>query len=121
MFFVIQRHSKDQMKQFIAYTISRYISSSSSENIIFEFKTEDGPKRKWAHKSEVILLTEDKELFEKTYDRLQQIKGVHVEQITKAQEELGAKIDAFVEEIHKEFGEIRDTCCRLCEGQKPAQ
>lgn len=77
MYYVIQRHHGDPKKHYLAYTVPRYISSENSQNIIFEFRHNDTVKRKWAPKDEIVLLTDDEQLFKRHFKNLK-VLSAHI-------------------------------------------
>lgn len=107
MYYVIQRHHGDPRKHYLAYTVPKYISSQNSQNIIFEFQHEGTVKRKWAPKEEIVLLTDDKELFQTTLRRLEELKHAHFEKIDAAQTQLNNEISALLSTMQNEFDNIR--------------
>lgn len=107
MYYVIQRHHNNHKKHYFAYTVTKYIAAKNTQNIIFEIHQNDGVKRKWSPKEDIILLTEDKELFRTTYERLEVITSKHMEKIDAVQEELNREIEAFHQNIQKEFDLIK--------------
>lgn len=72
--FVIQRLFNNPKKQYIAYQVDHYFVSLKGENIVFEFNIDNQASRKWAPKRDIILLTEDRNLFIDTLDRLKEIE-----------------------------------------------
>jgi predicted transcriptional regulator len=107
MYYVIQRHHGDPKKHYLAYTVPRYISSESSQNIIFEFHRDGAVKRKWAAKEEIVLLTDDKELFQKILHKLEALKNAHLEKIDAAQTQLNHEINALLNTMQNEFETIQ--------------
>jgi hypothetical protein len=108
MYYVIQRHNGDPKKHYIAYTVPKYISSDNSKNIIFEFKHEGQIKRKWTSKEEIILLTDNKELFYATLQKLETLKNAHLEEINKAEEKLEHEITRMLAAMQNEFDTIKN-------------
>lgn len=107
MYYVIQRHKGDPKKHYLAYSVPRYISSQNSLNVIFEFQQEGAVKRKWAPKEEIILLTDDQELFQTTLMRLEELKKAHIEKIDAAQAQLNHEIASLLNTMQQEFDKIR--------------
>lgn len=106
MYYVIQRHHNNHQKHYFAYAVVKYITAKNTHNIIFEITQEGVTKRKWSPKKDIILLTDDKELFRNTLERLEAIKEHHLEKINAAQEKLNQEINQFHEAIQKEFETI---------------
>lgn len=109
MYYVIQRHQGDPKKHYLAYSVPRYISSQNSQNIIFEFQHDGAVKRKWAPKEEIVLLTDDKQLFQTTLKRLEELKSGHFEKIDAAQAQLNHEINALLNTMQNEFEKIKET------------
>lgn len=107
MCYVIQRHQGDPKKHYIAYRVPKYISSKNSQNIIFEFQHEGTVKRKWAPKDEIILLTDDQELFQTTLTRLEELKQSHIKKIDAAQAQLNHEFSSLLNTMQNEFDTIR--------------
>ncbi|WP_310439334.1 hypothetical protein [Sulfuricurvum sp.] len=107
MYYVIQRHHGDPKKHYLAYTVPRYISSENSQNIIFEFRHNDSVKRKWAPKEEIVLLTDDEQLFQITLKKLELLKRSHLERIDAAEAQLNQEIFALLNTMQSEFETIK--------------
>ncbi len=107
MYYVIQRVRGNPTKHYIAYTVSRYITSASSENVIMEFKKEPTPKRKWAPKDVIILITANKELFQTTLQQLERIQSAHLEKIHSIKTQLDNELESMVNELQAEFSKIK--------------
>lgn len=108
MYYVIQRHHGDPKKHYIAYSVPRYISSENSQNVIFEFKHEGQIKRKWTSKEEIVLLTENRELFEKVLRQLEDLKQTHLKKIDTAEKQLDEAIGRMLSEMQQQFVTIKD-------------
>lgn len=107
MYYVIQRHHGDSKKHYLAYAVPRYISSNNTHNIIFEFRHEGVVKRKWAPKEEIVLLTDDEQLFKSTLEKLEAIKQSHLEKIDAAEAQLNLEIHSFLNAMQSEFDTIK--------------
>ncbi|WP_295051703.1 hypothetical protein [Sulfuricurvum sp.] len=107
MYYVIQRHHGDPKKHYLAYTVPRYISSENSQNIIFEFRHNDSVKRKWAPKEEIVLLTDDEQLFQTTLQKLEHLKRNHLERIDAAEAQLNQEVFAMLNTMQTEFETIK--------------
>lgn len=107
MYYVIQRHHGDPKKHYLAYSVPRYISSEKSQNIIFEFQHNGETKRKWAPKEEIVLLTDDHELFQTTLKKLESLKSSHLEKIDIAQTQLNNEINALLNTMKNAFETIQ--------------
>jgi hypothetical protein len=107
MYYVIQRHHSDPKKHYLAYTVPRYISSENSQNIIFEFRHNDTIKRKWAPKEEIVLLTDDEQLFQATLKKLEALKRTHLERIGAVETQLNQEISSMLNAMQSEFETIK--------------
>lgn len=107
MYYVIQKHHGDPKKHYLAYTVPRYISSQNSQNIIFEFRHNDTVKRKWAPKEEIVLLTDDEQLFQTTLQKLEELKRSHLERIDAAEAQLNHEIFSMLNSMQVEFEIIK--------------
>lgn len=107
MYYVIQHYHNDPKKHYLAFHVPRYIASEKSKNVIFEFQHEGAVKRKWAPKEEIVLITEDLELFESTLRKLETIKKHHLERINTAETQLKDEIDAMLGAMQQEFDSIK--------------
>ena len=112
MYYVIKRQHTSPLTTFISFPVPKYIASKNSENVIFEFQKNGKPERKWVKKSDIILLTDNKEFFIKTVDHFKEVEATQQKLIDAAQEQLNQSIETFTETMHTEideFSEIRDS------------
>ncbi len=107
MYYVIQRHQGDPKKHYLAYSVPKYISSENSVNIIFEFQHNGAVKRKWAPKEEIVLLTDDQELFQTTLQKLEALKTSHLEKIDIAEAQLNHEIASMLNAMQSAFQTIK--------------
>lgn len=107
MYYVIQRHHNNYQKHYFAYVVAKFIAAKNTHNVIFEIKRDGLMKRKWAPKEDIILLTDNKEVFRTTLEHLETIKNHHLENINAAQEQLNLQISHFNETMQKEFETIK--------------
>ncbi len=107
MYYVIQRHYGDPKKHYLAYSVPKYISSENSQNIIFEFRHDGQIKRKWTAKEEIILLTDDKELFYATLRKLEDLKEYHLAKINAAEDQLNHEVSMLLTAMQHEFDTIK--------------
>ena len=103
MYYVIQRKYYDPKKFYLAFRVPKFIASKNSKNIIFEFTIDGKVKRKWAPKDEVVLLTDNIELFQKTLERFDTIEEKHQEQLHIAQQKVQDVLHDFEREMQDEF------------------
>lgn len=109
MYYVIQRHHNNHKKHFFAYSVAKYITAKNTLNIIFEINQNGVMKRKWSPKEDIVLLTEDKELFRTMYERLESLSVHHLEKINAVQEEFNTAVHDFHETMQKEFESIKNS------------
>ncbi|WP_373005275.1 hypothetical protein [Sulfurimonas sp.] len=112
MYYVIKRQHTSPLTTFISFPVPKYIASKNSENVIFEFQKNGKPERKWVKKSDIVLLTDDKEFFIKTVAHFKEVEATQQKLIDAAQEQLDQSIETFTETMHTEideFSEIRDS------------
>lgn len=109
MYYVIQRHHNNHKKHFFAYLATKCIAAKNTQNVIFEIDQSGVVKRKWAPKEDLVLLTEDKELFRTTYERLEALSTHHLEKINAVQEQLNTAVNDFHECMQKEFETIKSS------------
>lgn len=108
MYYVIQRHNGDPRKHYLAYSVPRYLSSEKSHNIIFEFQHDGSVKRKWAAKEDIVLLTDNYELFKSILEKLEHLKQSHLAKIDAAQTELNHEISSMLNAMQSEFETIKN-------------
>ncbi len=106
MYYVIQHNFNDQSKHYIAFKVPKYITNTNNKNIIFEFNIEGKIKRKWSNKEDIILLTDDQEVFSKVVKQLNMIADRHKKVIQEAQTTLAHEIKAFASAMEDEFVNI---------------
>ena len=109
MYYVIQRHHNNHKKHYFAYSVIKYITAKNTQNIIFEIHQNGVMKRKWSPKEDIILLTENKELFRTAYEKLETLRAQHLEKINTAQAELNNAVNDFHETMQKEFEIIKSS------------
>ena len=107
MFYVIQYRHNDPKRYYSAYVVPKFITSKGNENIIFEFKMSDGTtKRKWLAKKEIILLTDDEQIFKEVLGKLTVTQNKHLAQIKDAEENLQNEFKELAMAMQKEFEEL---------------
>jgi len=95
MYYVIQALDGIKNKHFVSYSVQKYKSSPKNNTIIFEFGEKPNIKRKWTAKDEIILLTQDKQLF---LNFLKKLKATEESYMKKIDEE-EKKIEALLLEL----------------------
>jgi hypothetical protein len=112
MYYVIKKQHATPLSTFISFPVPKYIASKNSDNVIFEFQKDGKPLRKWVKKEDIILLTNDKEYFEKTLKHFKEIEQAQKKLVDEAQEQLNKSIENFSETMQieiDEYSEIRDS------------
>jgi hypothetical protein len=100
------------MKCFIGFQVPKYIAAKNNDNVIFEFMKDGKPIRKWVKKSDIILLTDDKDFFLKTMNQFQAVESAQQKLVDDARKNLNESMETFTETINSEineFNEIRDS------------
>ena len=95
MYYVIKRQYHAPMQRFIGFIVSKYIASGNTEHIIFEFTKDSKVQRKWVKKSEIVLLTQDKEHFIELLNHFKSLESAQQELVNEAQENLEKSIETF--------------------------
>ncbi len=103
MYYVIQRKYFDPRQFYLAFRVPKFIATKNSKNIIFEFQIEGKAKRKWAPKNDIVLLTEDKKLFERTLERFEKIADKQKEKVDIAQKKVEEALKDFEVAMSDEF------------------
>jgi len=101
MYYVIQRLNGIKNKSFVSYSVPKFITSPKNKNIIFEFGEKPNVKRKWAHKEEIVLLTQDKVFFANFLKKLKQKEADYLKQIDLQEQ----KLDTLYKELHKDMNQ----------------
>ncbi len=109
MHYVIQRVREPKLKHFLAYPVPRYIASPNTDSIIMEFVIEGKKVRKWAAKADIILMTDNEQLYHTTLEKLRTVKQKHLEQITLAQKQIHKSEQALEKDLDAAFETIRQT------------
>lgn len=105
MYYVIKKQSDNQSETFIWFRSPKFIVSKESENVIFEFPTEEKLVRKWVNKHEIILLTDDKEYFVKVLNQLKEVQDKQQKLVDDAHKHLQMTLEKFTETMHQKFSE----------------
>ncbi len=106
MYYIIQRYREQRRRHFIAYKAPKYITSTTSDTIILEFVIEGKKRRKWAAKSDIILLTQDPELYQQVLASLRAIETRHLRAIEAAEAQIIKNESALERELDAEFEAI---------------
>jgi len=106
VYYIIQRYREQRRRHFIAYKAPKYITSAASDTIILEFIIEGKKRRKWASKSDIILLTQDPEHYQKVLDSLRTIEARHLRAIQAAEAQVLQNEAALEQELNAEFEAI---------------
>jgi len=112
MYYVIKRQIGTPPSCFIGFKVPKYIASKSGENIIFEFTKDGKISRKWIKKSEIILLTDDRDFFLKTLEQFKAVQATQQKLVDAARLKFEESMETFTESIYAEideFEELRDS------------
>jgi len=103
MYYAIVKKPDSHPTEFISFSVPKFITKKESDNVIFEF-TIDGKKvRKWISKDAILLLTEDKEFYQKTLEKFNKIAREQQILVDEAQAKLNATIEQFAQTIDTEL------------------
>lgn len=108
MYYVIQKKHFDPNLHYLAFRVPKYIANKNSKNIIFEFIIDGKAKRKWAPKDDIILLTDDADLFQKTLERFEAIKERHNQLIEEAKKRVDDAQRHYENAMQDEFLEFQN-------------
>lgn len=106
MYYVIKRQTHTPPSYFIGFRVPKFIVSKSSKNVIFEFSKDGKPDRRWVKKDEIVLLTKDKDYFDKVLNRFKDIESQQQSLVNEAKENLQKSMENFVETINAEIDEF---------------
>jgi len=112
MYYVIKKQHSTPLSTFIGFSVGKFIASKNSDNIIFEFQKDGKPLRKWVKKEDIILLTDNKEYYQKTLKHFSEIESTQKKLVEEAQAHLSKSIENFTETMHSEmdeYEELRDS------------
>ena len=119
MYYVIKKQHSQPLHHFIGFVVNKYITSKTSENVIFEFEKDGKNERKWVKREDIILLTDNKKYFLETLNKFKEIEKEQQKLVDEAREQLNKSIENFDatmnEEIDK-FSEIKsesDIPCKM--------
>ncbi|WP_373071649.1 hypothetical protein [Sulfurimonas sp.] len=121
MYYVIKRQHAQPLHHFIGFVVKKYITSKTSENVIFEFEKDGKVERKWVKREDIILLTDNKQYFLDTFKKFKQTEAEQQKLVDEAQEQLNQSIENFEttmnEEIDKftEIKNVSDIPCKMLE------
>lgn len=105
MYYVIKKQLDNSSETFVWFKSPKFIVSKESENVIFEFSTDNKLMRKWVKKNEIILLTDDKEYFMQTLNSIKTIQDQQHKLIVEAQENLANSLENFTQTMTQKFEE----------------
>ncbi len=121
MYYVIKRHNSQPLQHFIGFVVDRYITSKTSQNVIFEFVKDGKSERKWVNREDIILLTDDKKYFIETFNKFRETEKEQQKLVDEAKEKLDKSIENFASTMNEEmdkFSEIKsesDIPCKMLE------
>ena len=108
LYYVIQKKYFDPKKFYLAFRVPKYIASKISKNIIFEFQVDGKAKRKWAPKDDIVLLTDDIHVFQKTLERFDSIEEKHKVRVEEAKRKVQDALNDFEVEMNDEFFDFQN-------------
>ena len=108
MYYVIKKQHETPLSTFISFQVPKYIASRKNESVIFEFKQDKKLVRKWVKKSDIILLTNDKDFFIKTIKQFKEVEDVQQKLVNQAQEQLNKSVETFTETMTAEIDEFNE-------------
>ncbi len=106
MYYVIKKIVDRPLASFMGFKVPKYIASKNSDNVIFEFTKDGKAVRKWIRKEEIILLTDDQELFLKTMEQFKAVEAMQQRLVDDAKEQLHQTIATFSETMESELEEF---------------
>ena len=86
----------------------KFITSKTSDNVILEFNINGKIKRKWAPKSDIILLTEDPKYFKQKVEEFSKIEDKHKKQIEAVEKQLSAEVQNFADTMSSTFDDFNE-------------
>ncbi|MFA6759525.1 MAG: hypothetical protein WCR69_00575 [Sulfuricurvum sp.] len=117
MFYVIKKNDTKPLPSIVGFEVDKYIATRNSTSVIVEFKHENKPIRRWVDKSEIILLTDDKEFFLQTLEKFKLLHKDEQSLIDQAKHELDMsvensnnKLNSAIEEFQKQKFEGEYPC-----------
>ena len=112
MYYVIKKQLDKLPNTFIGFATEKYIASKTSKNVIFLFNIDGKVVRKWVKLEDIILLTEDKEYFQKILAEFRSVQEQQKKLVEAAQQKLQKCMTNFAETMHahiNDYEEIRDS------------
>ncbi len=106
MYYVIKKILDKPLASFMGFKVPKYITSKSSDNVIFEFTKDGKTIRKWIKKDEIILLTDNQELFLKTMSQFEAVEAMQQKLVDDAKEQLSKTIATFSVTMESELEEF---------------
>ena len=108
MYYVIKQQQSIPMRHFIGFVVNKYIASKSNKNVIFEFTKNGKIERKWVKKSEIVLLTDNKEYFLDILNQLKVTETTQQELVNLAKEQLEESIKNFETVMNEEMDKVKE-------------
>lgn len=109
MYYMIKRQASPS-ECFIGFKVPKYIASKNNDSVILEFKTEEKINRKWVKKSDIVLLTDDKEFFLATMNKFKAVQTEQQALVDAAKKQLEESMETYTETVNaqlNEFDEIK--------------
>ena len=112
MYYVIKKQHATPLSTFIGFSVGKFIASKNNDSVIFEFQKDGKPLRKWVKKEDIILLTDNKEYYQKTLKHFSEIEATQKKLVREAQSHLKKSMETFTDAMHTkidEYEELRDS------------
>lgn len=111
MYYVIKKQHETPLSTFIGFSVGKFITSKNNYSVIFEFQKDGKPLRKWVKEEDIILLTDNKEYYQKTLKYFSEIEVTKKKLVEEAQLHLKKSMETFTDTMLTkidEYGELRD-------------
>lgn len=108
MYYVIKQQHTTPLNHFIGFVVEKYIASKNNEHIIFELQKDGKIDRKWVKKTDIILLTEDKEFFQKILHQFNDSQKEQQELVNLAKEQLELSMENFSTVMNEEIDNFNE-------------
>ena len=107
MYYVIKKQAS-KTECFIGFKAPKFITSKSSDTVIFEFTINGKVTRKWVKKEDIILLTQDKKFFIETIEKFKKVEREQQELVDAAKKKLEESLETFTETVNSELDEFQE-------------
>lgn len=106
MYYIIKRQEETPPTYFIGFQVPKFIASKSSDSVIVEFQKDGKPQRKWIKKSDIVLLTDDREYFLKTLSKFKETETKHLQAVNTAKQKLDEAMSDFTQAVKSELDDF---------------